>query len=135
MSLVFSCTGVYHIYPVIRECSDRLLEWQIKALREVHEGDLPADELLQPETLLPGCVGSKRYREEPDAILNQMLGGMAKSILVWGAGDGFFEADLLAQGYNVTVYPLNGVMDECCRQRGLIVLPSEGQEPLKHGPL
>ena len=103
------------------------LRWQINALRKVHAGKLPSDELLKPETLLPGCVGSKRYREEPDPILNQMLDGNAKNILVWGAGDGVFEADLQTNGYKVSVYPLNSVMGECCKQRGLDVIFFNGK--------
>jgi SAM-dependent methyltransferase len=99
------------------------MQWQIDALRKIHAGDLPSYELLQPETLLPGCLGSKRYREEPDAILTQMLDGLGKNVLVWGAGDGFFEADLQKSGFRVSVFPLNAVMGECCRHRNLNVLP------------
>jgi SAM-dependent methyltransferase len=103
------------------------LAWQISALREIYAGNLPTCELLQPETRLPGSVGSKRYREEPDPIFYEMLNGTGRNILVWGAGDGLFEADLQAQGYNVSAYPLNAVMGECCRQRGLTVLPIDGK--------
>jgi len=104
------------------------LSWQVSALREIHAGNLPTCELLQPETLLPGCFGSKHYREQPDPVFYQMLDGAARNILVWGAGDGSFETDLQARGYNVSVYPLNAVMGECCRQRGLIVLPIDGKD-------
>ena len=103
------------------------LQWQIGALKEIFIGNYSAEELLEPETLLPGCFGSKRYREEPDPVINQMLDSSAKNILVWGAGEGIFEADLQSRGFNVSVYPLNAVMGECCRQRGLNVLPINGK--------
>lgn len=99
------------------------LHWQIDALRKIYAGDLPSYEMLEPETRLPGCAGSKRYREEPDAVLSQMLDGVGKNVLVWGAGDGIFEADLQKKGFRVSVFPLNAIMGECCRHRGLTVVP------------
>jgi 2-polyprenyl-3-methyl-5-hydroxy-6-metoxy-1,4-benzoquinol methylase len=81
--------------------------------------------MLQPETLLPGCAGSKHYREKHDSILAQMIDGHHQRILVWGAGDGYFESLLQEKGNQVAVIPLDSVMGECCRNRGLEVLSED----------
>ena len=111
------------------------LHWQIDALRKIHAGGLPAEEMLQPETLLPGCLGSKRFREAPDPVFNQMLDGCGKNLLVWGAGDGLFEASLQKDEKRVAAYPLNAVMGECCRRRGLqVVSPTRPAGSIDEGP-
>jgi SAM-dependent methyltransferase len=101
------------------------MQWQINALRKIHDGDLSPYEMLNPETKLPGGYGSKFLREEPDQQINQMLEGEGKNILVWGAGDGFFELSLKNSGYRVSVLPINSVLGECCRKRGLKVYDSD----------
>lgn len=97
--------------------------WQADALRRVFNNELPDYELFNPETRLPGGTGSKFYREQPDPVIARMLGSAGKSVLVWGAGDGVFELDLKNQGHDVAVVPMNAVVGESCRRRGLEVLP------------
>lgn len=99
--------------------------WQIDALRRVHLGELPDYELFNPETRLPGSAGSKFYREMPDTVMTGMLGQRPQRVLVWGAGDGVFEADLKKCGHDVSVIPMDAVVGESCRRRGLTVLPND----------
>ncbi len=99
--------------------------WQIDALRRIYKGELPSYELINPETKLPGGVGSKFYREQPDPVFKNMLGAASKRVLVWGSGDGVFELDLTDQGHDVAVIPLDAVVGESCRKRGLRVLPAD----------
>lgn len=97
--------------------------WQLEALRRVHAGELGADELLDPETKLPGCYGSKSCRERPDPMLVEMVGREKRRVLVWCSGDGVAEADLAHRGHEVTVQPSDAVLGACCERRGLRVLP------------
>lgn len=101
------------------------MEWQLEALREVAAGRLPRGELLDPETRLPGCLGAKSYREAADPVFDGWLAGGGRKILVWGAGDGVFEEGLARLGNEVGVIPLNAVVGECCRHRGLAVVSEE----------
>lgn len=101
------------------------MAWQVATLRRIFSGELSDYELLNPETLLPGGVGSKFYREPPDQILSDMVGKDTKRVLVWGSGDGIFEADLVNQGHDVAVIPLDEVVGESCRRRGLNVRPPD----------
>ena len=104
---------------------DEEMEWQLAALREVAAGRLPRGELLEPETRLPGSHGAKLYRELADPIFDKWLAGGGKKVLVWGAGDGVFEQGLARLGNTVSVIPLNAVVGECCRHRGLTVVSEE----------
>jgi hypothetical protein len=101
------------------------MEWQLAALREVAAGRLPRGELLDPETYLPGCHGAKLYRELADPVFTGWLAEGGRKILVWGAGDGLFEQGLARLGNTVSVIPLNSIVGECCRHRGLMVVSEE----------
>jgi len=98
------------------------MEWQIEALRLIDGGKLPKVELVNPETKLPGCVGSKLYRETSDPIWSELLGEKPLDILVWGAGDGQAELSLRNNEHSVTMLPLDSIMGECCRKRGFHTL-------------
>jgi len=98
------------------------MRWHVEALRAVHRGELTGTLLFEPETILPGGFGSKFCREPIDPVIAEALGDGSKRVLVWGAGDGFHEQDLQRRGHDVTVVPLDGVLAECCRRRGLRVL-------------
>lgn len=126
----FTLAHLPNKYIGIMGLPEEEMRWQIDALRKIYAGDLPPHEIIQPETQLPGGSGSKRYREEPDPVIKQMLDGCGKNILVWGSGDGIFEADLQKRGFRVSVFPLNSVMGECCRHRGMSVLLPSGDSLL-----
>ena len=96
--------------------------WQLEALHQVYAKELSDNELLFPESRLPGCMCSKFYQEQPDEIINNMVGNDSKKIFIWGAGDGIFEADLEQQGHNIAVLPLNSVVSESCLHRKITVL-------------
>lgn len=119
----FSLPHLPNKYIGIMGLPQNEMDWQIGALKRVYKGELSEYELLEPETKLPGCYGSKWFREEADPIISKMLDRVGKNILVWGSGDGNFEADLKKLGYRVSVFPLNSIMGECCRQRGFYLLP------------
>jgi SAM-dependent methyltransferase len=106
------------------------LEWQIAALRKIAAGTLPTTELLQPETKLPGCFASKSYREADDPVIQNLIGSTSAKIVVWGSGDGTLERALADRGHDVTVVPLDAIMGECCRTRGLKVIPPAKPEAL-----
>lgn len=99
------------------------MQWQIEALQRVKAGELLADELLDPETKLPGCYGSKFCREQPDPVLTELVGSSSQRVLSWCAGDGVAEANLAGRGHKLTVHPLDAVLGTCCEKRGLQVLP------------
>lgn len=102
------------------------MRWQIDALKQVYEKMLSPYEVLNPETKLPGCHGSKHYREKPDKIINNLLESESpKRILVWGSGDGVFEDSLKEFGHSISVYPLDAVVGQSCQKRGLSVLSPE----------
>lgn len=101
------------------------MDWQTDALRRVFKNELADYELCNPETRLPGGIGSKFYREPPDPVIGRLMGNARKSVLVWGTGDGVFELDLKNQGHDVAVVPMNAVVGESCRRRGLTVLPPD----------
>jgi SAM-dependent methyltransferase len=102
------------------------MEWQLDALRKIHTGELPKDEMVNPETKLPLGFGSKRLREEPDPILSELIGNVKGLILVWGSGDGKAEEGFGGPDRRVGVVAVNAVMAECCRRRGLLVLGGGG---------
>ncbi len=104
------------------------MEWHKAALRRIFNRELSSYEMLNPETKLPMGIGSKWYREKPDPKICQLLGKDIKNILVWGAGDGVFEADLRERGHQVYVIPLDSIVGECCRKRGLEVLQHDHLE-------
>jgi len=99
---------------------EREMEWQIEALREhfVRGGD--SSRLFELETKLPSSRGSKFFREGPDSQIEAQLGD-AKRVLVYGAGDGAFEAQIAASGREVFCVPIDSVGAYCCRRRGLEV--------------
>jgi len=101
------------------------MDWQIEALRKVHEGVLSRASLFDPETKLPRGRGSKLCREQPDEVIAKRLGERPSRVLVWGSGDGVAEAELAARRHEVTVMPLDAVLGHCCEKRGLAVLPPE----------
>lgn len=91
---------------------------QIEALRQVYSGTLPGYELLDPETKLPGSVGSKFYDERPDARLSAMVGSAA-SVLSWGCGTGTLEEPLVHSGVKVVGVPMDAVIGSIAQRRGL----------------
>ena len=91
---------------------------QIDALRKVHLGELPDDELLEPETKLPGSMGAKFYDERPDARLLEIVGSAA-SVLSWGCGSGALEEPLIRSGVKVVGVPLDAVIGSIAQRRGL----------------
>ena len=101
------------------------MQWRIDALRKIYNGELSCEELISTETYLPSGVGSKFYRESPDKKIEELLGNTPKRILVWGSGDGVFESALQGIGHNVSVIPLDAIVGESCRKRGLNVLTKE----------
>jgi len=101
------------------------MEWQIEVLRKIYLGEVAVGELIATETLLAGGVGSKFYREEEDSTIQQLLDKKSKEILVWGAGDGIFESSLQKLGHRVSVVPLNSVVGDSCRKRGLKVISED----------
>ena len=104
------------------------MRWQIEALRERYLNGGHRPELFEVETRLPDGVGSKFFREQPDGnIEGQLLD--AKRVLVYGAGDGAFEAKIQADGPEVFCLPLDSVARYCCRKRGLGVVGIEDIHP------
>jgi len=101
------------------------MQWQIEALRKVHQGALPSRSLYDPETQLPGGQGSKHSREQPDGVIVDLIGETPRRILVWGSGDGVAEADLASRGHEITVMPMDAVLGYSCEKRGLIVMPPD----------
>lgn len=95
------------------------LDWQIEALRKIHAGKLPAEEISFPETKLPGGMASKHYWEQPDPKLEELIGRPSLRILIWGSGNGRLGLGLRQAGHRVSVVPLDPVMGECCKKRGL----------------
>lgn len=98
------------------------LAWQVEALRRIHAGELPKHEMLDPESKYPGGYGSKRLREEVDPVLVNLIKSVRGYLLVWGAGDGYFEQSFCGPNRKVGVVALNSVMAECCSRRGLEVV-------------
>lgn len=96
--------------------SDLLI--QIHALRQVYLGKLPDDELLDPETKLPGSMGAKFYDERPDARLLEMVGSAAH-VLSWGCGSGALEEPLVLSGAKVVGVPMDAVIGSVAQRRGL----------------
>jgi hypothetical protein len=97
------------------------MEWQLDALRKIHAGELPKDEMVNPETQFPSAFGSKSLREDPDPILSELIADINGLILIWGSGDGKAEQGLCSPDRRVGVIAVNAVMAECCRRRGLLV--------------
>lgn len=100
--------------------------WQVNALKQIYKGNLLDYELLNPETNLPGCFGSKHYREQPDKTIENILRDRSpKRILVWGSGDGVFEDSLRKYGHTISVFPLDALVGYSCQNRGFEVLSQE----------
>lgn len=97
------------------------LKWQVDALREIYAGNIPDTELFNPETKLPGGYGSKRLRDDPDPIMKEILRDEKGVFIIWGAGDGKAEIDLMGPNREVGVVAQNWIMAKCCQNRGLSV--------------
>lgn len=111
------------------------LKWQLDALRRIYKGELPAYELCNPETELPGFFGSKKLREEPDPMILSLMSNRHGKVLVWGAGDGFFEKGLETSKTKVSVVAFNSVMAESCKRRGLEVAGIVSPDPTLPGSI
>ncbi|MGQ9690928.1 MAG: class I SAM-dependent methyltransferase [Thermoproteota archaeon] len=98
------------------------MAWQLEALKRIHAGELPKEEMLNPESNYPFGYGSKKLREEPDPILLDIIKSLKGYLLVWGAGDGYLEQSFLDSSRKVGVVALNSVMAQCCSHRGLEVI-------------
>lgn len=107
--------------------SSEELAWQIEALKKIKRNELSSEELFNPETSLPGGVGSKFFHEKPDPNLERLLGEDGKSILVWGGGDGALEASIQDRGHHLVVVPFNAVFGACCYNRGLTIAPNDDE--------
>ncbi|MDB4278687.1 class I SAM-dependent methyltransferase [Deltaproteobacteria bacterium] len=105
------------------------MEWQIEALRKqfLRQGDSAV--LFELETKLPRGRGSKCFREDPDSSIEGQLADTER-VLVYGAGDGAFEAGLAADEREIFCIPIDSVAEYCCRKRGLEIVGVEEGGPL-----
>lgn len=107
-----------------------LMDLQVEMLRAIHCGELPAYELLDPETRLPGSRGSKRYDERSDEVLESLLPADGGRLLSWGCGGGDLEAGMIARGWRVTGVPLDAVIGAVARHRGVELVYGPGERAL-----
>lgn len=102
--------------------SQKDMDRQIEALREIEAGKRPVFELMQTETRLPGQRWSKNYYEAPDpGVLREIPAG-AKAILSVGCGSGWAESALVKRGARVVGIPLDSVIAASAEAVGVEVV-------------
>lgn len=109
------------------------LEDQIRALRQVHAGEIPPGGLVETETRAAHAMGSKAYYEPVQADLLDMLPSSARTLLSVGCGWGETEAEALRRGMDVTAVPLDSAIAASARRRGVAVV--YGDWPSARGQL
>jgi 2-polyprenyl-3-methyl-5-hydroxy-6-metoxy-1,4-benzoquinol methylase len=94
--------------------------------------------LLQPETIrqevgfgfplytkLPQAMWSKSYYEPASKALLDLVPGSARRILSIGSGSGELESALVEGGKQVSSLPLDDVIGECTKSRGVEVIGTD----------
>ncbi len=126
----FTCRHLSNKYIGRTGLEKSLFDIQVRALLERAGDDKPADRGVRVETRLTGTRWAKSYYEPLRRDLIAMIPATAGRVLSVGCGWGQTEGTLESMGLSVTAIPLDAVIGEVARSRGVRVVAT----PLDDAP-